>query len=140
MSASDRILARLEQVRQTGCDRWVACCPAHEDRSPSLSIRETADGRLLLYDFGGCQTGDVLAALGMELSDLYDKPLGHSFPPSKSRIPARDLLELVGFEIDAATIILADVADGRSISAVAWQRISTAAARIGQARVHIHGR
>jgi len=34
----DHIVSRLERVRRTGPDSWVACCPAHEDRHPSLSV------------------------------------------------------------------------------------------------------
>jgi hypothetical protein len=41
------LLDHLERVKQTGPGRWIARCPAHEDRSPSLSVRELEDGRLL---------------------------------------------------------------------------------------------
>lgn len=67
----DTLLARLDRVRQTGADRWIARCPAHDDRSPSLSVRALPDGRVLLHDFAGCDVGDVLAALGLSLADLY---------------------------------------------------------------------
>jgi hypothetical protein len=40
----------------------TACCPAHEDRSPSLSICER-DGRLLWRCHAGCDQGAVLEAL-----------------------------------------------------------------------------
>ena len=39
MSAAARLLDRLTGVKQTAPGRWIAKCPAHEDRSPSLSIR-----------------------------------------------------------------------------------------------------
>jgi hypothetical protein len=47
--------------------RWSAggglCrCPAHEDRTPSLSVRPGRT-RLLLHCFAGCSAGDVLRAL-----------------------------------------------------------------------------
>ena len=76
MSAAAKVLDRLARVKQTGPGRWIASCPAHEDRSPSLSIREI-DDRLLIHDFGGCDTGDVLAALGLNISDLFEPPLEH---------------------------------------------------------------
>lgn len=38
-------------------------CPAHEDRSPSLSVSETRDGRVLVYCFAGCSQRDVIEAL-----------------------------------------------------------------------------
>ena len=81
---ADTLLNRLERVRETAPGQWLACCPAHEDRSPSLSIKQT-DDRLLVYCFAGCPAGDVLAAVGLELRDLFDKPLEHNRPPMRQR-------------------------------------------------------
>ncbi|MGR3823880.1 MAG: DUF7146 domain-containing protein [Salipiger marinus] len=44
-------------------DYGMACCPAHPDRSPSLSIKDSTEGRLLVYCFAGCSYGDILGAL-----------------------------------------------------------------------------
>jgi hypothetical protein len=139
-SAAQLILDRLQRAKQTGPGRWIACCPAHDDRTPSLSIRELEDGRVLLHDFGGCETGDVLAAIGMQFSDLFDGPLSHRLPPTNSRIPARDLLELVGHEIDVAGILLTEIVEGRGCSELAWERLAQAAQRIGFARTHLDDR
>ena len=63
-------IARLDSVRRTsrGC---MARCPGHDDRSPSLSMREGDDGRILLHDFGGCRVEHICAALGLRLTDLF---------------------------------------------------------------------
>jgi hypothetical protein len=140
MNAAARILDRLDRVKPVGTGRWMARCPAHLDRTPSLSIRETDHGLVLLHDFGGCEIGDVLAALGLELRDLFDRPLTHCAAPSHFRIPARDVLELISREVDTATILLTEAIDGNSISDVGWQRLAQAAQRIGNARDHVHGR
>lgn len=66
----DRILPLLDSVRETG-GGWVARCPAHEDRRPSLSIAEGADGRVLLKCFAGCTAEDVVRAVGLRLADLF---------------------------------------------------------------------
>jgi len=42
---------------------WMACCPAHNDRTPSLSIRESNDGKVLVRCRAGCGQRDVIAAL-----------------------------------------------------------------------------
>jgi len=42
---------------------WIARCPAHEDRKPSLSISETSDGKVLLHCFAGCDQKEVIEAL-----------------------------------------------------------------------------
>jgi hypothetical protein len=89
---------------------------------------------VLLYDFAGCDVRDVVAAIGLSIADLFDKPLQHYLPPMKSSIPARDLIELVGFEIDVAGILLAEIVEGRHCTELAWERLAMAAQRIGRAR------
>jgi putative DNA primase/helicase len=42
---------------------WVACCPAHEDRTPSLSLRDSPDGQVLIHCHAGCSQAAVIAAL-----------------------------------------------------------------------------
>ena len=71
--STEALLALLKDVRQVGPGRWVARCPAHEDRTPSLSIREAEDGRILMHCFAGCRTSDVLQALGLTFRDLFPK-------------------------------------------------------------------
>jgi hypothetical protein len=145
MPSADRLLGRLERVRQAGPGRWIARCPAHEDKGPSLSIRELDDGRVLLNDFGGCETSDVLAAVGLTFSDLFPErrpgsgPAGGSAPTS-SRIPPRDLLEIISEETSVVAIIAADFLARRSIPETDWQRLAKAASRIGLARDHAYGR
>lgn len=65
-------LSRLDRVRQTG-KGYTARCPAHEDRTASLSMTSADDGRVLLHCFAGCGAADVVAAVGMELRDLFVK-------------------------------------------------------------------
>jgi hypothetical protein len=42
---------------------WVARCPAHDDRTPSLSLADGHDGRLLVKCWAGCSAHNVLSAL-----------------------------------------------------------------------------
>jgi hypothetical protein len=42
---------------------WMARCPAHEDSTPSLSIEETRNGKLLVHCHAGCEQTAVIAAL-----------------------------------------------------------------------------
>lgn len=66
-----KLLDRLEYVRGNGRDRWVARCPAHDDRDPSLSIAETTDGRVLIHCHAGCGAIAVLDAVGLNWGDLF---------------------------------------------------------------------
>jgi hypothetical protein len=67
--------AKLLHARRTGAGKWQARCPAHKDRSPSLSIREGNQGRVLLHCFAGCTHKEILAKLGIEERDLFAGPL-----------------------------------------------------------------
>lgn len=67
----ENLLSRLDGVRQTGNQKWVARCPAHADKSPSLSVAETGDGKVLLKCFAGCAADDVVGAIGLEMRDLF---------------------------------------------------------------------
>jgi hypothetical protein len=51
--------------------KYTARCPAHQDRSPSLSVSEGRDGQALVHCFAGCTAEDVVGALGLELRDLF---------------------------------------------------------------------
>lgn len=66
---SENILAHFHGVRPNG-PQWKALCPAHEDKNPSLSIRE-ANGKILIYCFAGCAFESVLAAAGIDATELF---------------------------------------------------------------------
>jgi hypothetical protein len=91
---------------------------------------------VLLHDFGGCEVGAVLDSIGLHLSDLYDRPLEHCRPPSHSRIPARDVLEILAFEVNVAAIIAHDILESRDIGESGWQRLAQACGRINSARTY----
>lgn len=69
-SPSALLLPRLEGVITTG-KGWRARCPAHGGKSASLSIAEGDNGTLLLHCFAGCSAHDVLAAVGLQVGDLF---------------------------------------------------------------------
>ena len=89
MSAPVACLIRRLNAKRSG-KGWIAKCPAHEDHTPSLTIGEGADGRVLLHCHAGCETDSVLRALGMTLRDLfrakYPQPSGNNpAPPTPSK-------------------------------------------------------
>lgn len=80
MTALDLVLQRLEKVRKRG-ERWSARCPAHADRHPSLSVGVGHGGSVLLKCFAGCRVEDIVRALGLEVSALFEHEGGGSIPP-----------------------------------------------------------
>lgn len=65
------VLSRLDRVKAAGPGKWIARCPAHDDKTPSLGIAEAEDGKVLLHCWAGCTARDITAAIGLELSDLF---------------------------------------------------------------------
>jgi hypothetical protein len=75
-------IAECLHARRSG-NGWIVRCPAHEDRSPSLSIGEGRDGKILLHCFGGCTSKAVCDSLGLSLADLFSEP-GASQPKPRA--------------------------------------------------------
>jgi hypothetical protein len=63
------ILSRLAGVRRTSSG-FRARCPAHDDKCPSLSVREGHHG-ILIRCWAGCELQSVVDALGLRVSDLF---------------------------------------------------------------------
>jgi putative DNA primase/helicase len=66
----DQVLPHLHGVTEHG-NGWIAKCPAHDDRTPSLSIAEGTDGKTLLKCHAGCDSKQVVDAMGLAWSDLF---------------------------------------------------------------------
>ena len=128
MSAA-AILERLDKVRKTGRDSWLACCPAHEDRRPSLSVRETNDGKILVRCHAGCDVHEVVAAVGLELADLFPprEPGHHAGKPERRPFPAADALRAVAGEAMFAAAACVSMAAGEPVDR---DRLILAASRI----------
>ena len=71
MDPLDTFLAVIPDGGRKVGGQYVLRCPAHDDKKPSLAVRERADGVLLIRCHAGCATEEILAALGLEFSDLY---------------------------------------------------------------------
>jgi hypothetical protein len=67
MSNIDLVLSVLEKVKPRGQDKWLACCPAHDDKDPSLSIA-LVDDRVLLKCWSGCGGVEVMEATGLPMT------------------------------------------------------------------------
>lgn len=132
--SAETLLSKLDKIKRTGQDRWSACCPAHDDKGPSLSIRETEDGRVLVHCFAGCSVHEILQAVGLELSDLFPPRLaGERSRPERRPFPASDALRAVSFEALVVCAAAAAMATGEPLSAVDRERLLQAGERIQSA-------
>lgn len=138
---TDMILSRLEAVKPTGPGRWLARCPAHKDKHPSLSIRKAQDGKTLIHCFTGCSANDVVAAIGLTLSDLFPgDSTDYSNHRERQPFPAMDALRALAFEASIVQIAATDIAKGMALSADDLKRVQLAAGRIHAALGYVGGR
>lgn len=128
------LLARLDGVRGRN-GSWSAKCPAHADRSPSLSVKDGGNGLILMHCFGGCGTDDVLGALGLSMTDLFPERLG-DFPARRGAFSAMDALRALTYESSVVAIECARGANGHVVDA---KRLALAAGRIATALEVVHG-
>ena len=128
----ENLISRLDKVKGRN-GHWTACCPAHNDRGPSLAVKHTEDGRILLHCFAGCDVHSIVTALGMDLTDLFPpRDAGHS--PVKPAFYASDLLRIIAFETSIVRILANDIVSGKAISKADVERLSKASDRIEEAR------
>lgn len=132
-SPIDIALARLEGVTHAG-KSYRALCPAHGDKTPSLSIKEGDDGRVLLHCFAGCGIGEIVAAMGLRMSDLFVCSTSKQHVPKIPGASARELKAAAEHELQILFIVKADQKAGRSISLSDLDRAKIALDRIAMAR------
>lgn len=125
---AENLLAKLDKVRRTGNGQWTACCPSHNDKSPSLGIRELEDGRVLVHCFGGCSVEEVLGAVGLEFDDLFpDTHENHK--PERRPFAAADVLRLISKET-LVVVATANSMKTRQLTEKEYQRLVDAVALI----------
>lgn len=107
MSNIGDLLSRLKQVKKTGNGTWKACCPAHEDRSPSMSVKEGGDGTILVHCFAGCSATDIVMAVGLELHDLFPDRLDTSIHVVKGNTRSFNARDAVAYMAKEAIFVAA---------------------------------
>jgi len=125
------LLSQLARVKKTGVNRWLACCPAHPDKRPSLAVRELDDERILVCCFAGCSVEEVLHAVGLEFDALYpEKLIGHCLHAERRPFSARDILEAVGNEALIVSVAASTIARGETLVEDDCERLMLASRRL----------
>lgn len=139
----EELLTRFSKVKKAGPDKWIACCPAHEDRSPSLAIKEN-DGTILLHCFAGCSPEDVAGAVGVEMHELFP-PRRNEWQPGVEkplkfggvRFSAIDALRCLSGEGGILLLLACDLAEGKVLAPDEHERLLTAVGRINAAMEYL---
>jgi hypothetical protein len=132
--SADLLLSKLDGVRRIGEGRWLARCPAHQDKRPSLSVKETPDGVVLIKCWSsGCSAAQVVGAVGLNMADLFPpRPAdpAHAGKPERRPFPAADILRAIGFEALVVACAAETLARGEPLAQADHERLRLAVSRI----------
>ncbi len=131
--SAEILLSKLHKVKRTGSGRWMACCSAHQDRNASLSIRELDDGRVLVHCFAECTVAEVLAAVGLEFSDLMPEQLQSEYKSARHAFSAWDVLKALAFEAEFIQMCALRLSKNVPLAAPDLDRLNVSANRIKSA-------
>lgn len=111
------ILSKLHKVKNRGDGKWMACCPVHHEKTPSLSIKDN-NGNILIHCFGcGASGVDVCNAIGEDVSELFPETGYSNYSPGdyersakhRSYFPADQILEALQTETLVVYMIAKDI-------------------------------
>jgi hypothetical protein len=131
----ERVLSRLQGVQRHGDDSARAYSPLGNNTSRSLSIGRGANGTVVLHDFAGHPVHDVLAAIGLTISDLFPRrdlasltPLERSQLRQMALIPRwRAALEVLNHEAMVLLIAATKMGDRDLLDEAELTRLRQAA-------------
>lgn len=105
-----QFLALFPSIKETK-KGWDVCCPAHDDRSPSLGVMEGEEGRIVLNCFAGCTKESICAALGIQMSDLFADTRLTGYAELRLRLPAKHSPRKLAFAFELHALDLQQQAD-----------------------------
>jgi hypothetical protein len=109
----ESFLALLKNVKPSGTDKWMACCPAHNDGQrpgdQSLSISVKGE-KILLKCFADCATPDIVKTLNLTMSDLFlgEKKTKNTAAAARSRGARREIEKVYQYK-NAGNVLVFEV-------------------------------
>ena len=117
------LLSKLRGVTTSGFG-WMACCPAHNDHTPSLSVWEKEGGRVDLHCYVGCNKKTIVEKIGLTMADLLPKkPFDDSDFHFRRHFP-------IANPADKSTVDFTTL-QSKFIAALAFDKLSTLASQLG---------
>jgi len=126
----DIFLTALDKVKKTGYNKWIACCPVHNDKTPSLAIRLVEGDRLLFHCFGcGANGVEICKALNIDPGELFPPKL-ENYKRERTPFPADQILTALAHEAGIVTAASYAIANCEKLSANDVRRIEMAKDRL----------
>lgn len=137
----DLILARLDNPRSSGRNRWRCVCPSCGGNRSALSVGIGDDDVVLIRCWKGCDAAAVVGSLGLHLHDLFPPKLnGHGSAPMRRRglLTADQALEVTAFECLLVWTAASNLANGHALTSDDLGRLSIASQRIQSLAQEVH--
>ncbi len=125
-------LGYFKSSYKSGKDEYQCLCPAHDDKTASLGIKELPDGRILIHCFAGCGANDILQSIGLKFDDIIPKRLGDFKPVSKPFNPY-GVLKSVSHEALLVAFVAFDIVNGKPLLLEDKDRLMVAVNRLRKA-------
>jgi hypothetical protein len=135
----ETLLQNLTKLKKTGQNKWQSCCPAHEDKTPSLAIKELDDGRVLIHCFAGCTSSEILQAIGLDFDTLYPTPASYHLPKARKPFNASDVLNALAFEVLIVWNCAKAISSGQTLTDVDQDRLMLSTTRLQRGLDVING-
>lgn len=131
----NKLLSKLQKVTakkptKDGLNQWQALCPAHADKSPSLTITECTDNTVLLKCWSGCTASEIVRALGLELKDLFKYKPTHKQANNNQRLKKRPSKQAIQHEKLIVSIAKASLNKGQQLTNTDQHRYQLALQRL----------
>ena len=126
----NNLLSKLEKVKTSGSCKWLACCPSHDDKSPSLAIKLGDDEKVLIHCFAGCETREILSAIGLTMSDLFPDNTKYQKGPKPPKFNKYELFDLIEFEAIILSLAIRQLLEGYELSDQDLTRVISAESTI----------
>lgn len=117
----ERLLSRLDKVEklppQQHQARYKACCPAHDDKNPSLSVTLSQRDTILLRCWSGCSVEEIVSAVGMDMQDLFPKDTRvHHVGKERRPFSADQAAKVIAADAMLVAAVIARVRSGDKVS------------------------
>lgn len=121
----------FDGVRETGNGQYSCRCPAHEDKSASLGIKQGDGDRILLNCFAGCSVNDILKSVGLDWKDILpDSGLDVEI---KTKFNPFAVLKMIRDEVLIIGLASADIRKGKPLNDKDHMRLLEAVANVRDA-------
>ena len=118
-------------MRETGSGQYSCRCPAHEDKSASLGIKQGDGDRILLNCFAGCDVKTILESAGLEWKDIMNEE--RLFQTEKLGFNPYAVLKMLRDEVLVIGLSSVDVRNGKPLNDVDHDRLLKAVGNVRSA-------